>query len=60
LCALVRTAGLERRLFPDRPLPDVRRRLDQIGIDHYVIDAVRVAIREIRVAIFAGSGGGGA
>jgi hypothetical protein len=60
LCGLIRTAGLDRRLFPERSIQDVRRRLDQISLDHYVMDAVRAAIRDIRVAMVAGASAGGA
>jgi hypothetical protein len=53
LCALVRAAGLERRLFPDQPMREVRRRLDEVGAGGVATDAVQAAIREVRAAMVA-------
>lgn len=53
LCSLIGPAGLGRRLFPDLPRRELRRRLDEISNDNWASEAVRAAVREVQAATAA-------
>jgi Golgi phosphoprotein 3 (GPP34) len=53
LCSLIGPAGLGRRLFPDVPRRELRRRLNEISGDNWASEAVRVAVREVQAATAA-------
>jgi hypothetical protein len=53
LCAVIGPAGLGRRLFPDLPRKELRRRLDEISRGNWASEAVRAAVREVEAATIA-------
>jgi len=53
LCSLIGPAGLGRRLFPDLPRRELRRRLDEISRGTWASEAVRAAVREVQAATAA-------
>jgi len=53
LCSLIGPAGLGRRLFPDLPRRELRRRLDEISRGNWASEAVRAAVREVQAATAA-------
>ena len=53
LCSLLAPAGLDRRLFPDLPRRELRRRLDEIAQGNWASAAVRAAVRDVQAAMAA-------
>jgi hypothetical protein len=53
LCSLLAPAGLDRRLFPDVPRRELRRRLDEISQGNWASAAVRQAVRDVQAATAA-------
>jgi hypothetical protein len=53
LCSLIGPAGLDRRLFPDVPRREIRRRLDEIAQGNWASAAVRAAVRDVQAATAA-------
>jgi hypothetical protein len=53
LCSLLASAGLDRRLFPDLPRRELRRRLDEIAQGNWASAAVRQAVRDVQAATAA-------
>jgi hypothetical protein len=55
LCGLVVAAGMERNVFPDRPVKEVRKRLKEIADGDWASAAVKQAIDEVHGAIIVAS-----
>jgi hypothetical protein len=53
LCSMLAPAGLDRRLFPDLPRRELRRRLDEIAQGNWASAAVRQAVRDVQAATAA-------
>jgi hypothetical protein len=53
LCSLLASASLDRRLFPDLPRRELRRRLDEIAQGNWASAAVRQAVRDVQAATAA-------
>lgn len=51
LCALVKAVGQERKVFPDLPRGEVRRRLKEISKGDWAATAVRQAIEQVQAAV---------
>jgi hypothetical protein len=51
LCALVKAVSMERKVFPDLPRGDVRKRLKVIVEGDWAATAVRKAIEEVQAAV---------
>jgi Golgi phosphoprotein 3 GPP34 len=55
LCGLVVSSGMERKVFPDRPAKEVRKRLKAIADGDWASAAVKSAIDEVHGAIIVAS-----
>jgi hypothetical protein len=55
LCGLVVAAGMERKVFPDRPAKEVRARLKEIADGEWASAAVKQAIDQVHGAIIVAS-----